>query len=371
AALSSEIGVKTENGYWIDASSPDILEGNEWNEERQAFWFAKGVVPLVERGSYEVTVNYYTDTEGNQIEVQNWISPLLLTADPLLLSSQSNQMKTTIWLEASLKELEIRAFYKGEGNLEIGSISLIETRDKIGQDLVRILSVFLMIDGIIFAKSYWRRHSSDTKEGRQQRWIALILTGTVVMLCLPLTKDSLISPNLQDLDYHLARIVGMKSALREGQFPIRIHSCLNWGFGYASPMFYPELFLYPSAILHAIGLPLMQSYKAFVILMNIMTVLISYWAIKRMFQSRYIGLLGSMMYSLAYYRLVNVYLRAAVGESMAMAFFPLIVYGLYRIYTMDTKETSYRFVWIVSALGYSGLIQSHIISCEMIGVFTI
>src|SRR5699024_3127207 len=149
AALSSEIGVKTENGYWIDASSPDILEGNEWNEERQAFWFAKGVVPLVERGSYEVTVNYYTDTEGNQIEVQNWISPLLLTADPLLLSSQSNQMKTTIWLEASLKELEIRAFYKGEGNLEIGSISLIETRDKIGQDLVWILSVFLMIDGII------------------------------------------------------------------------------------------------------------------------------------------------------------------------------------------------------------------------------
>lgn len=371
AALSSEIGVKTENGYWIDASSPDILEGNEWNEERQAFWFAKGVVPLVERGSYEVTVNYYTDTEGNQIEVQNWISPLLLTADPLLLSSQSNQMKTTIWLEASLKELEIRAFYKGEGNLEIGSISLIETRDKIGQDLVRILSVFLMIDGIIFAKSYWRRHSSDTKEGRQQRWIALILTGTVVMLCLPLTKDSLISPNLQDLDYHLARIVGMKSALREGQFPIRIHSCLNWGFGYASPMFYPELFLYPSAILHAIGLPLMQSYKAFVILMNIMTVLISYWAIKRMFQSRYIGLLGSMMYSLAYYRLVNVYLRAAVGEAMAMAFFPLIVYGLYQIYTMDTKETSYRFVWIVPALGYSGLIQSHIISCEMIGVFTI
>ena len=56
---------------------------------------------------------------------------------------------------------------------------------------------------------------------------------------------------------------------------------------------------------------------------------------------------------------------------MAMAFFPLIVYGLYRIYTMDTKETSYRFVWIVPALGYSGLIQSHIISCEMIGVFTI
>src|SRR5699024_9566923 len=120
-----------------------------------------------------------------------------------------------------------------------------------------------------------------------------------------------------------------------------------------------------------IGLPLMQSYKAFVILMNIMTVLISYWAIKRMFQSRYIGLLGSMMYSLAYYRLVNVYLRAAVGGSMAMAFFPLIVYCLYRIYTMDTKETSYRFVLIVPALGYSGLSQSHIISCEMIGVFTI
>ncbi len=371
STLTSEIGVKTANGYWIDASSPDILEGNEWNEERQAFWFAKGTLPFVERGSYEVTINYNTDVEGNQIEVQNWISPFLLTADPLLLSPQSNQMKTTIWLESGLDNLEIRAFYKGEGSLEIGSISLMETRDKIGQDLIRMLSVFLMIDGIVFAKLYWRKHPSDTKEGRQQRWTVLILTGTIVMLCLPLTNDSLISPNLQDLDYHLARIVGMKSALREGQFPIRIHSSLNWGFGYASPMFYPELFLYPSAILHAVGLPLMQSYKVFVILMNIMTVLISYWSIKRMFQSRYIGLLGSMMYSLAYYRLINVYLRAAVGEAMAMTFLPFIVYGLYRIYTMDTKEKSYRFVWIVPALGYSGLIQSHIISCEMIGVFTI
>lgn len=370
--LISEIGRKTETGYWIDASDPDVLEENEWDEERQAFWFAKGSIPFVKRGSYEVTVHYNTDTQGNQIEVQAWeIPPRFLLSDPLLLSNQSNQMKTTVWLDCNTKNLEVRAFYKGEGNLEIGTISVVETRDKIGQDFIRILSLFLILDGIILAKWYWKKHPSDTEEGKQQRWTVLILTGTIVILCLPLMNDYLISQNLQDLDYHLARIVGMKSALREGQFPIRIHSALNWGFGYASPIFYPELFLYPSAILHAIGLPLMQSYKVFVILMNIMTVLISYWSIKRMFQSRYIGLLGSVIYSLAYYRLINVYLRAAVGEGMAMTFFPFIIYGLYRIYTMDTKEKSYRFVWIIPALGYSGLIQSHVISCEMVGIFTI
>lgn len=370
--LTSEVGIKTAHGYRVNEWDPGVLEGKEWDEGRQVFWFAKGIASFVARGSYDVTVHYRTDTDGNQIELQSWKdSPSLLMADPLLLSPQSDQMTTTIWLERGIENLEVRAFYKGEGILEIGSISFIETRDKMGQDLFRIFCLFLIIDCIILAKYYWKKHPSDTEEGRQRRWVVLILTGTMAVLCLPLANDCLVSGELQDLDYHLARIVGMKSALLDGQFPIRIHSALNWGFGYASPLFYPELFLYPSAILHAMGVPLMQSYKVFVFLMNGMTVLISYWCIKQMFKSRYIGLLGSMMYSLAYYRLINVYLRAAAGEAMALTFFPLIVYGLYRIYTMDTKDNAYRFVWIVPALGYSGLIQSHLISCEMVGIFTL
>ncbi len=372
STLTSEIGTKMKVSYRIDESDPAILEEREWDEEKEAFWFAKGSVPFVERGSYELTIQYDTDIDGNQIEVQNWEYPSnLLMTEPLLLSPQSNQMKTMIWTECGMENLEVRAFYKGEGSLEIGSIHFVETRDKIGQDLFRIFRLFLIIDAIFWVKWYWKKYPSNTKEGKQKRWTVLILAGTMFFLCLPLTSNLLISMEMEDLDYHLARIVGMKSALREGQFPIRIHSALNWEFGYASPIFYPELFLYPSAILHAIGLPLMQSYKVFVFLMNGMTVLISYFCIKKMFQSRWIGLIGSMAYSLSYYRLINVYLRAAVGEAMAITFFPMIVYGLYRIYTMDTKERAYRFVWIVPAFGYAGLIQSHMISCELVGVITL
>lgn len=372
STLTSEIGEKTENGYKIEQSEPVILEKKEWDEERKAFWFAKGEIPFVERGSYEITIQYQTDEKENYIEVQNWNnSPDCLITDPLQLSPQSNQIKTTVWLERGMENLEVRAFYKGEGSLEIGTIHFMETREKAGQDLIRIFCCFLLIDAILLGKWYWKRYPMNTEEGKKRCWTVLILAGTIAILCLPLTNNMLIHGEMEDLDYHLARIVGMKSALRDGQFPIRIHSGLNWGFGYASPIFYPELFLYPSAILHAIGLPLMQSYKVFVFLMNGMTVLISYWCIKNMFQSRTIGLIGSMAYSLSYYRLINVYLRAAVGEAMAMTFLPMIVYGLYRIYTMDTKEKRYRFVWIVPAFGYGGLIQSHMISCEIVGIITL
>lgn len=370
--LTSTIGTKLSNGYVISDLDSNDLPKEEWDNGRNAFWFTKGTLPFVKRGSYEVTIQYCTDRKRNTVEVQQWgLPPQLLLADVLELSPKLNQMTTTIWLECGIENLEIRSFYNGKGSLEIQSIDLVGTRDKAGQDLLRIIGLFFIIDFLLWIRSYWKKYPPTTAEGKQRRWSVIVLGATILLLCLPLTSKTLIHANMQDLDYHLARIVGMKSALEEGQFPIRIHSSLNYGFGYASPMFYPELFLYPSAILHTIGLPLMQSYQVFIVIMNVMTVFIAYWCMKRMFQSWSIGLLGTVIYSLSYYRLLNMYLRAAVGETMAMTFFPLIVYGLYRIYMMDTKEKSYRSVWIVPALGYAGLIQSHLISGEMVGLFTL
>lgn len=82
-------------------------------------------------------------------------------------------------------------------------------------------------------------------------------------------------------------------------------------------------------------------------------------------------MLGSMLYTLAPYRIYNIYNRGAVGEYTAMTFLPLLVYGFYLIFTGDTEKKEYKRYWLIPALGFSGIIQSHVLSCEIAGAFTV
>lgn len=77
-----------------------------------------------------------------------------------------------------------------------------------------------------------------------------------------------------------------------------------------------------------------------------------------------------MIYTLSVYRLTDIYFRAAVGDFTAMAFFPLIIWGFYKIYTVEDGKDN-RLQWFPLALGYTGVIQSHILSCEMVAFFSI
>lgn len=54
-----------------------------------------------------------------------------------------------------------------------------------------------------------------------------------------------------------------------------------------------------------------------------------------------------------------------------MIFIPLTAYGLYKIYTEDTQSDGYSRNWIIPVIGFTGIINSHILTCEMVGVFTI
>ena len=84
--------------------------------------------------------------------------------------------------------------------------------------------------------------------------------------------------------------------------------------------------------------------------------------------SRRLGLLGALLYTLSCYRLVCVYTRAAAGEFTAMAFFPLVLAGLYGIYTRDKP----RFAdWLPMSLGMAAMVQSHLLSCELTALLLI
>lgn len=172
-----------------------------------------------------------------------------------------------------------------------------------------------------------------------------------------------------DIDFHLCRIEGVKDALLSGQFPVRLNPDFEIGYGYADPIFYGNIFLYIPALLRLLSISLGETYLIYVGLVTLATVIISQVCFEKMFNNKAIAYIVTFLYVMAPYRIVDVYLRAAVGEYTAMAFLPMVAYAIYRIYTMDTKDKTYKCNFILLALALTGVMQSHVLTGEMLCIF--
>ena len=193
----------------------------------------------------------------------------------------------------------------------------------------------------------------------EKKRLFFILLTMAVLCTFPLFNDFMIYSGGHDLKFHLARIEGIYAGLKAGEFPVYINSVQANGYGYASPIMNPQLFLYIPAVLRLCGFSLMNSYKVFILLLNIATVFIAYFSYKRMLRSGQKGLLAAAIYTFSIYRLSNIYTRGAIGESLAMAFLPMVICGIYECIWGSYQ----RWYWL--ALGFTFVIHSHIISVEI------
>ena len=60
-----------------------------------------------------------------------------------------------------------------------------------------------------------------------------------------------------------------------------------------------------------------------------------------------------------------------MGEGSAFTFFPLVLYGIYLVFEGKKEEREFRNSWIVLGLGYAGLVQTHVLSCEIAALMTV
>ena len=146
---------------------------------------------------------------------------------------------------------------------------------------------------------------------------------------------------------------------------MRIDPAWLFGNGYASSVCYGDIFLYFPAFLRLIGCTLQGSLQWFLAVLNIATCLLSYYSFRKIFNSEKIGLFCSALYTLSIYRLYKMYSWSALGEVQAMTFLPLILYGFWLLYTVDIYSREYKKVWIPLMLGMSGIVECHVLTCEM------
>lgn len=350
------------NDYGVGCYLDDSLE-LENPEDLQYLYMTTPYVDLP-KGSYQISVVYATDQE-QRITYTSKYRTYSVIADHERMTLPAGELETNFYLFSPIKveEFQVHADYTGAGYFFVESISINETNAWKNILLFYVILFSLILDMIILI---YRKLSASRR--KEMRIVLFVLLSLGIFTSMPVF--SYFMPNGDDLTFHLNRIEAIKDSILNGQLPNRVSSYWNNGYGYASAVFYGEVFLYIPALLRIIGFSVQAAYKFYIIAVNFATALISWYCFKKVFHEEKVALVGCMLYMLAPYRIVSIFMRAAVGEYTAMAFFPLIFYGLYLVYTGNPDEAGYKRAWVPAMLGYTGIIQSHVISCVMVGIFT-
>ena len=319
------------------------------------------------RGTYEVALHYRTDTDMKNIctVTDGLVGYRALKTNGEHLYAGLDSTDFVMWLSEDVGGMIVHAEYGGVGSLTVTGLTISETNAWNRIFLFWVVVLSSLINAGFLYREYDRAYGISVKDKTVTFGLAVI----VLFASMPLMLDYMMPGG--DLGYHLMRIEGIKDSLLHGMFPARNAPEWQQGYGYASAIFYGETLLYLAAFFRLIGFTVVTSYRLFFFVMTVVQTLIAYFCFRKMFGEKYIGLLCSMLYTLSVYRYYKTYCCGSFGESFGVLFLPFIAYGFWRVFTQDTQEKSYGRSWIPLAIGFCGLIQSHLLTCEMVGFFTI
>ena len=192
----------------------------------------------------------------------------------------------------------------------------------------------------------------------EKRFLIIGSLITAVIFTMPYLAKDAVGIEM-DTFFHLARIQSMSESIREGNLYPLIFPDQNGGYGYGSPLFYCNLFLWPFALLHVLGLPLSYCWVALILCSSWLTCRTMAGFLNHITKNPVVSLLAAAVYILASYRMTDVYVRGALGEVLAMAFLPVLLQGIYEI-LFEKNDSIAAFT-----VGLCGLVFSHNLAFAM------
>ena len=337
--------------------------------------YTKGPIslkPADDETTYSVELQYAAsdDTTVFKIFAADYISPDN-SGGKIFVNKTLNPAESAYRTSFTLDQTVDNLFITIEGNdpyLTIGRVN-IRSNEAVFTDtyflccMIFVLAV-IMVAALNSKFNFSRPAQLNDSEipGRNVALRFFVISAIAVFVAsLPVLDSGIILGH--DTPFHMNRIEGIARGIESGQFPVRIHGGTLNDYGYPNSLFYPELLLYIPAFMRLAGVSVYTAYKLYFIIVNALTMWLSYIAFKKMTSSRYIGITLAVFYLLTPYRILCAYWRNAVGEFSAMTFLPLVIYGLYAILFANQKD------WYLLTIGATGVLQSHILTTEMTALF--
>ena len=312
--------------------------------------------PFIElkKGTYRVKIEYHCNYNQDCL-VNSEGSDFHLLTERAILSRNYDYASYDFAVGADIDDFEFQVNYNGNGYLQVNNITIEPTPFGMIRNICIVLCLSICLDLCLL----W---SEKIKKNRN---VILAISGIVFLTSLPLFVSGI--GHGHDLQTHLMRIESIAKEIRLGNIPVRLASSYIDGYGYPMSVYYGDLLLYIPAVMSMLGFSLTAVYKFYVLMINTGTAVITYLCMNSISKNRKIALLTCFAYCTASYRMVNIYVRAAVGEYSAMMFMPVVAYAVYKIYTDDIDNfKEYGKNALLLSIGMSGLIGTHILSTEMV-----
>ena len=312
-----------------------------------------GPYETIKPGSYSVTLDYTADSKmtGRLFSAER---NEFIHAGDFYLSPNKNQVTYNFYVTQSIYDLEIRIVdYSGDEAFTLSGASISSTARDMRVLVFTWITFCLLIDFFVFSKLFKNNRNTVLA------LLAIAFAGTVAYMFPGIAPG-------HDFPYHILRIEGIADGLRSGQFPVRMHSVFMDGFGYPNGVFYGDVFLYIPAILRIIGFSINTCYKLYVFGVALLTAATTYFMGRRVFAHEKTAVVVALAYVTCSYRLVDVFVRSAVGEYTALAFYPIVAAAIWQLYTGKDSERDYKSISLTLALGMLGLLYTHVLSTEMV-----
>ena len=165
----------------------------------------------------------------------------------------------------------------------------------------------------------------------------LIFLSLFIYLILfpPFFKDQTLGGH--DAGAHLTYLRLMTDALSQGQFPVRWIEWVTPGQNQPLFSYYQPLLYYLGQIPHFLGFDILNSLYITVLFLWLFSGLITYLFVKNITKNALAGLVASCLYVFAPYHILDVFVRSAYPESIALAFAPGMFWAVERFITTEKR----------------------------------
>lgn len=157
-----------------------------------------------------------------------------------------------------------------------------------------------------------------------------------------------------DGEWAVVRLGDMFRTLRDFQIPARYSGELNFGYGYPLFNFAYPLPYYLGIIPYVFGMGFVGSIKLLFAASVILSAFFMFLASRVLWKNNWAGIASALLYVYFPYRMVDLYVRGSIGESLSFVLFPLLFYLAIKL----TNKFSFLLVGGI-AISAAALVMTH------------